>query len=327
MATSGTIGNTRFNTAKMLEKAIRRIGLAPQVLTPEIVETAKEDLFLLIMGMIDRGLNLWLIDDQIISLETYKKLYVLPEGTLDVLNLIYATPYRLDYQETYDANDTTVVFDSPTPVVSLGMMFSTLPTAPVEFQASQDGVTWYTVKTIAVSELPAADRYGWYKFETTPYASRYRAHSTDLGVMEDFFLASTIREINITPFNRDDYASQPNKDFASLTVTNYYFEKLIDPQITLWPVPATDQSYLHLYRYRQVQDVGSLTNEIEIPARWYDAITWELAARMAFEIPNVDPARRAEVVQMAEAMTKQTEAGETDSAPTYLYPNIRGYTR
>jgi hypothetical protein len=149
---------------------------------------------------------------------------------------------------------------------------------------------------------------------------------TSDGVLQDTILSSNNREIVISPFNRDDYSNQPDKTFQSGFVTNYYFEKLVDPSITLWPVPSDDSRCLVLYRYRQIQDVGALTQEIELPSRWYEAISWHWAARLAFEFPGVDAARRAEVIQMASGMTLEVEGGETDNAPVFFAPRILVYT-
>jgi hypothetical protein len=141
------------------------------------------------------------------------------------------------------------------------------------------------------------------------------------------FLADTVREIAMAQFNRDDYANQPNKTTQSSTATNFYFEKLVNPQATIWPVPSDDTRHLILYRYRQIQDVGALTNELELPSRWAESITWHWALRLAFEIPEVTPDRRKEVQAMAASMVIEVEAGETDSAPTFFAPRIGVYTR
>ena len=326
MATSGTIGNTRINTAKLLEKAVRRCGLPPQVLTPEIVVTAQEDLLMLLMGMSNRGLNLWCIDRQLVPLVASKKTYVLPVGTTDVLNLLFCAPTRASYTLIVGATDATAVnSDSAFDVVRYGIKFSTLPTTSFLFETSADGLAWTTIST--VTSLPKVGEYGWYDVDPKLTAQYFRVSSPTLGVVEDLLLASSVREITVSPFNRDDYASQPNKDTASNTSVNFWFEKLVNPQITLWPVPSVDTNHLNLFRYRQLQDVGSLTEEIELPLRWYEAVSWHLAARLAFEIPGVDPARRQEVLQMASSMTIEVEGGETDSSPTYFAPNIRCYTR
>jgi hypothetical protein len=151
--------------------------------------------------------------------------------------------------------------------------------------------------------------------------------SSVTGTVTDLFLSTNNREIVTSPFNRDDYANQPNKNSQSGTVTNYYFEKLVDPQVTVWPVPIADTNQLVLFRHRQLQDIGTLTDTLELPARWLESITWQLAVRLSFELPGIDPARRAEVVQMAGTMVAEVETGENDDAPIYFQPNIGVYTR
>lgn len=233
MATSGTVGTTRINTAKLLEKAIRRCGLSPASITAETIETAKEDLFMLLMSISNRGLNLWCVDQTFIPLVVGQATYELPAGGLDVLNLLVETPVG-------------------------------------------DG---------------------------------------------------TYRGITLSPYNRDDYTAIANKSSQSATPTSYWFEKLVTPRITLWPVPSDDTKRLNLYYYRQPEDVGQLTNELELPTRWLEAICWHLALRLAFELPEVQAERVKLIQEMTQTMTLEVEDGETDSAPIYFAPNIGVYTR
>jgi len=308
MTTSGTIGVTRIDTAKLLEKVTRRCGLSPQILTPEIVETALESLFMLLMSLSNRGLNLWCIDKQLVPLVSGQATYVLPAGTQDVLNLLYSAPSPV----------------SEGRVVRFGVKFSTNPATPFTLQTSPDNAVWTTVATYNVP-TESAGTYNWYDLDPSITANYFRINSD--GVVSDLLLSNNNKEIVVTPFNRDDYTNQPNKTFQSGFITNYYFEKLVNPQITVWPVPNDDTRCLVLYRYRQIQDVGSLTQEIELPSRWYEAISWHWAARLAFELPNVDDARRASVIQMAQTMVIEVEAGETDGSPTYFAPRLGVYTR
>lgn len=124
MATSGTIGLTTLPTSKLLEKAMRRCGLSPQALTPEVVDTALESLFMLLLSLSNRGLNLWCIDKQLMPLIPGQASYELLPGTQDVLNLLYSTPSPV----------------SGGTVVRFGVKFSTLPTAGFDLQTSPDGL-------------------------------------------------------------------------------------------------------------------------------------------------------------------------------------------
>jgi hypothetical protein len=95
----------------------------------------------------------------------------------------------------------------------------------------------------------------------------------------------------------------------------------------LWPVPNSIQPQLELWLHRQIQDVGELSGEIEIPQRWYLAIQNMLAHQMAMELPSVDPARITYCEQQAEKYWLQAEQEERDKSPIYFAPNISPYTR
>lgn len=325
MATSGTIGATSIKTSKLLEKAIRRIGKLPAELTPEIVTNCQESLFMLLLSLSNRGLNLWCVDKQIIALELSKATYVLPIGTQVVLNLLHATPDLITGADSSGANDYQTILSADSTIVRLGVEFSVSPPS-FDVQTSSDGVTWVTVQT--VTEVAENGVLGWYDLDPAPTSTYFRISNATVGfTVNQFLMATSVREIMVSKFNRDDYANQPNKNQLSNQVTNYYFEKLIEPQLTVWPVPNGSVNHLVMFRYRQIQDVGTLTDTLEIPARWYEAICWHLALRLAFEVPGVDPSRRQEVAQMANSMVMEVEDGETDNAPSYFAPNIGVYTR
>ena len=75
----------------------------------------------------------------------------------------------------------------------------------------------------------------------------------------------------ILPISRTEYASYPNKEQQGFS-TVFWFDRLVSPTITLWPVPdGTSAQYLKYYRTRQVQD-SNLTNgqTVEIPYRWLE---------------------------------------------------------
>lgn len=326
MATSGTVGVTKIKTAKVIEKAFRRCGLSPQQLTPEYVDNALEDLYMLLMSMATRGINLWCVEKNIIPTVLGQATYTLPIGTLEILDLLHARPFRREGDDTTDPLFFQTELTEAERVVRMGVSFSVLPTDSFVLQYSEDGIVWTTQLT--VSQLPTETGiWNWYDLTQIVEAQFYRVQGAALGTVADLYLVGSVREIQITQFNRDDYANQPNKSFSSATITNFYFEKLMAPQITVWPIPQDDEQHIVLYRHRQVQDIGKLTEELEIPDRWFEAITWHLALRIAFEVPGVEPSRREEVKVMAGSMTLEVELGETDRGPINWVPDIGPYTR
>lgn len=323
MSTSGTINTTRINTAKLLEKAVLRCGMHPSVLTPEIVQQSRESLFMFMTSLASRGLNLWCVDHQLLGLTAAKASYVLPEGTLDLLNVNQCSHTIPDGVASFTATDYEWALDAVTAIIRYGVQFSTVP-ASFEFQSSNDGVVWTTVQT--VTNTFAVDEVYWYDLDPAVIAQYFRVHSAGQ-VVDNLYLSTRNLEIPVTPFSRDDYMAQPNKTFQSQTPLNYLYEKLIAPKMTLWPVPNDQSRCLSFYRYRQIQDVGTLTQELEIPVRWYEHVVWQLALRLSFELPGIDPSRLQLVQSMAAKFEIEAESGEGDGAPVYYAPNIRVYTR
>lgn len=322
MSTSGTIGTTTVNTARIIERAVRRCGILPQKLTPEITSLAMEGLYLLLLSMSGRGLNLWCVDKQFIGLVGGKLRYSLPVGTLEVLNLLLCEPQLATGVVT--SPDGTYIQDSFSTsqgVVRLAVTLATLPTS-LTYQYSDDGLTW---TSIALTTPTTIGEWIWYELPQQITANFHRVTGTAAGNLTGLRLVKDFREVVITQMNRDDYSSQPNKTLQSRNITSFNVEKLIAPAINLWPVPADDSRHLTLYRHRQIQDVGSLTQELELPNRWVEAIIWQLSLRLSFEIPEVDEKRRALIMTMSSPMTLEAESTETDGSPDYLAPNIGCY--
>jgi hypothetical protein len=78
---------------------------------------------------------------------------------------------------------------------------------------------------------------------------------------------------------------------------------------------------------RQIMDVGALTDELEVPQRWYEAVVFMLAHRMSLELPQVGMDRVGYLEKMADRYYSEAEAEERDKSPIYLAPNISVYTR
>lgn len=129
----------------------------------------------------------------------------------------------------------------------------------------------------------------------------------------------------IMPVSRTEYASYPNKEQQGFTTT-YWFDRLLSPTITLWPVPdGTSAQYLKYYRVRQLQD-SNLQNgqQVEIPYLWMEAFAYGLAQRLA-QIWN--PPMALQIKPMADESYQIAAAQNTEYAQQYISPVISGYYR
>jgi hypothetical protein len=74
-------------------------------------------------------------------------------------------------------------------------------------------------------------------------------------------------------------------------------------------------------------DVGTLTDELDIPQRWYETIVWQLAWRLAMELPDFNLSLIGPIKASADEALKIAQDEERDNSPIYFAPNISPYTR
>ena len=325
MATSGTVAQTVLDVATVLEHAMRRCGIPSANQTPETVEIGKQNLYLLLLNLANRGLNLWCIEKDILGLTTGQAKYTLPDGTLRVLNVIYSNSTQATGTDTVAAASVTTDLGSATKVVRWGFKLDAAVTGSITLETSSDNVTYTTAQTLASATWGT----GWYWYDIDPAQTiqYWRVTCSVAATFDEFYLASVISDLPMSQFNRDEWSQQVTKTIQGRPSTNFYFDKQVSPTITFWPVPNNSYDQVSVWRHRFVQDVGALTDQIEVPQQWMESVIWMLAARLAYEIAGVDPARRAEVVQASERFLLDAETGETDNAPIYFVPQIGVYTR
>ena len=129
----------------------------------------------------------------------------------------------------------------------------------------------------------------------------------------------------ILPISRTEYASYPNKEQQGFTTT-FWFDRLISPTITLWPVPdGSSAQYLKYYRVRQLQDANYISGQtVEIPYLWLEAFADGLAFRLAkIWNPQIAPALKAVADQSYDIAARQN----VEQAQQYISPQISGYYR
>jgi hypothetical protein len=139
--------------------------------------------------------------------------------------------------------------------------------------------------------------------------------------------AQSQQVIPMARLNRTDYFSLPNKQFPSERSLQYWFNRQIDPEMYLWPVPNNNFQAFSLIIECQPQDVGSLTNELYMPDRAIAYFQAALSHKLAMQLPGTDMARVQYLEKMALDLRTQFEEEDRDKSPIYFQPNISYYTR
>ena len=136
-------------------------------------------------------------------------------------------------------------------------------------------------------------------------------------------ISGTPNDRYITPISRTEYASYPNKTQQGFP-TVFWFDRLISPTITLWPVPDGNGPYvMNYYSVRQTQDAvlgGAKT--VEIPYVWLDAfaaaLAWRLSEKYAPQIED-------RMMMKADRAWKIAATQNVEDVNLYITPSLSGY--
>lgn len=135
---------------------------------------------------------------------------------------------------------------------------------------------------------------------------------------------STIDRL-ILPISRTEYASYSNKQQAGVSTT-YWFDRLLSPTVTLWPVPnGSSYNTLKYYRLRQTQDaVFTNGTSVELPTYFWEAFALGLAYRLAL---TYAPEKLPMLKPLADEAWEIAAAQNTETSSFYISPQLGGYYR
>lgn len=327
MATSGTVGQTRFSLGDMIDHALRRCKLNPAVvLNAELVSTARAAIYLILTSLANRGLNLWRVEHGFLGLTPGTNKYLLPSGVLRIPDLNFVTNSVGSGTQTVIANGYRFALDSAAITSRVGFKPTSDFTGVVTFLTSTDGAAYSSQLVLPSASYSAGT---WYWFELP-------VHEAIEGVEVTCPTAMTLTEVAVSTanyiipmwqWNRDDYSMQPTRNQSGRPSTNYYFDRQSLAQIWVWPVPTNGYDHIEYWLHRQVQDVSLLTDDVDVPQHWLNAATWLLAREFCAVVPGIDPSAVQIVMAESERVGQDSEAGETDGSSIFIQPRISGYSR
>jgi hypothetical protein len=359
MAYSGTYNQTKINVDELISYAYRDAGKTSEEMTPEYVQAGKQALFYILQNSVNRGINIWLQEVVVLGAQTNQQVLTMPANCVDVLeaNWIYMinptftstlptsnanVPLLFDQSANADLNlfaTTTLLanyfgaaYSQPTRLYYVGFNAYApggSATYNLDFQVSNDGVTWTTWESFPAVTLD--DRqWQYYNIDPTQGFSYYRLNNRTAGStysLRAIQFAQSQQVIPLARLNRTDYFSLPNKQFPSERSLQYWFNRQIDPEMYLWPVPNNNFQAFSMILECQPQDVGSLTNELYMPDRAINYFQSALSHRLSMQLPGTDINRIQYLEKLALEARTQFEEEDRDKSPIYFQPNISYYTR
>ena len=357
MAYSGTVGTTVISVQDLIDDGARACGKFAEELTTEQVVAAKRQLFYLLSSLINKGIQYWAINTEVIGLKANQYSYELPLGAVDALNVLYRTMNRptgtygtsaggtvaLAFDNDVDTymvqssanGNVSVNYGTGNPVYigSIGLLPYVAGGGSaswnIRYEYSVDGSTWSTLEDLG-SIVVTDNEWIWTNIDPGENVIAYRvvAYGGTTLALREFYLGNNSREIQMSRLNRDDYSNLPNKNFTANQPYQFYFERTLPvPKLVLWPTPSDPFIQMTVWYSRQVMDVGDLSGQLEIPDRWYLAVGNMLAHRLGLTLPNIDLERIKYLELQAKQTFEEAEQEERDKSPIYWAPNISVYTR
>lgn len=350
MATSGTFNFGSTINDQFFIDAYERCGILPDLITAEQIQSAQRSANLLLSEWINRGLNLWTVTQENLSLNANQAAYTLPYPTSDILEATIRTTQRPlggtafssaggVAQNAFDNNSQTACTQtSPNGYISynygnnvtygiqvVGIQTNVTTTYTLVAEYSPNNSDWFNAITIPAQTFTIGQNL-WFVVPVPTPAQYFRIRETGgatLNVQELFF-NTVILDIPITRISRTEYIYLPNKNTIGRP-TSFYVDRLIDPIVYLWPTPTAQYTNMFYTRVQLIQDIGQLTNNPYIPQRFYDAFCACLAAKLAMKYV---PERYETLQQIADNAFSSAAREDTERVPLRVYGDYtQGWSR
>tara|TARA_R110000772_G_scaffold185964_1_gene297161 strand:- start:5662 stop:6339 length:678 start_codon:yes stop_codon:yes gene_type:complete len=122
-------------------------------------------------------------------------------------------------------------------------------------------------------------------FNLVAGTSEYTASNGLQSAISDILEVSVRRsgiDLSISRISRGEYLNIPNKTTTGRP-SQFFFNRQISPEISLWPVPENSTDALVYYYVQQIQDAGSLVNTTDTPFRFFPCMVAGLAYYLALK--------------------------------------------
>jgi len=307
LSTSGTFLFQSPQSEQIITDAYERVGILPDLLTYQKIQTAQRSLNFILSSWINRGLNLWTVKREMLALYNNQNTYNLPQATSDVLEVtirtsnrnLGGTPFASSgvAANAFDNNPQTACSQTAPDgnigyfwgngnqyaIAMVGIQSKETLTYTLVFEFSNDNATWTQVGN------PPAQAYTqglitWFVIMVPTLGSYFRIRETGGATLniQELYFNTALQDTIVTRLSRAEYIALPNKNQTGRP-TSFYVDRQISPTIILWPTPNTLYNNLFYTRIEMPQDIGSMTNVPEVSVRFLEALTAALAHKLSIK--------------------------------------------
>lgn len=320
-------GQSTLDTMTVITQAIRRCRIRPSAVSDEMLQSARDELQLLLTSDLAlRGIQLFAVDTVLMSMKAGKANMPCPPGTIDILNANYR------YMTTRQRGLSTIYEPvEAVQITTIGITWAG-PSCPILIQYSEDGITWTTL----ISDSPDASvgDTTLYDLDGSVPSLFWQVIANPMPnppfLVEEVAFYGTLSQTPMSSYSRDDFANLSNTFFQGRPFQYWLDRQEPWPILKLWPTPMQndqDNACIIFWRKKQIADVGELSDRLNVPNRWLTAIIDLLAFRFGKTEPAVDPSLLPMLKAESQESFNLARSDERENAIMRIQPQIYVYTR
>lgn len=264
----------------------------------------------MVKGWEMKGIHMWTEEEGVIFLTSDKNEYILTTsgGATSGANIITT-------QLTSDATASTTIVVASTDGMTIGDKIA------VKMDSSSYLVT--TIANISTTTITLTDALTTTAADGSPVFSYTALLDRPLHITRATFLNAGGSERPIELVGREAFMNMPNKLSTGKATIGYYTVGVSSAKLHLWPTPDSDQDCVRISYLRRINDFDSSSDNADLPQEWLEAITYNLAVRVAPAF-GIDTNKRDPSINLIAAMSlRDAELWDAEESSVNIVPRIR----
>lgn len=344
MATSGAYS---FNPTidDIITDAYERCGIDGDQISAQMWSSAIFSFNMVLAETTNMQLNLWEVEPILIPIDIGVRSYLLPTGTVDLLEVFRRSYERPDPESTTssaggtaanasDGNIATsctqasangniqVEYSSQTIITMVGYQANGTATMNLVYEGSNDGAIWATLCAPG-SRSYQDSKIQWDLIRTPGSYLYYRVRETGGGTIDvrEVYFCNDERDYILGRLSRQDYDSISTKNSQG-TPNSFYVSRETNPYLNIYQPSDGTWDMLFANRIRQIQSVTGATQTMDAPFRFLEAITSMLAVKLAMKRR---PDRLPALAEAARISVKLAQEEDRERVKASFTPNLSAY--
>lgn len=178
------------------------------------------------------------------------------------------------------------------------------------------GLEQWTRKTHTITNLAA--------YQSNYSIANANADITSISIPERIIQAYVTPQANmdveVTPISMQEYWQLANKKSTGMPNQIAYNFQNTEGMLYVWPVPTTNTYSLTIVYQKPYEDFDSNAGLPDVPQRWFEALKWGLAVRLA---PEFGRPVSQEIMMLAQSSLQNAIEAGYEEASIFFHPSRR----